>query len=66
MSTNGVYLGGGIAPKIASKLKDPSFLEAFFSKSTDKIEEMMRKIPVHIINFELAGLYGAANYARHL
>jgi glucokinase len=66
LATNGVYLGGGIAPKIASKLKSPAFLNAFFAKSTDLIEEIMKKIPVHIINFELAGLYGAANYARHL
>jgi glucokinase len=66
LATGGVYLGGGIAPKIAEKLKSPDFLTSFWCKSTDKIETLMRQIPIHIINFELCGLYGAANYARHM
>jgi glucokinase len=66
LATAGVYLGGGIAPKIAEKLKHPDFLKAFQGKGSDKMEMVMKKIPVHIINFELCGLYGAANYARHM
>jgi glucokinase len=66
LATAGVYLGGGIAPKIAEKLKHPDFLKAFQGKGSDKMEMVMKEIPVHIINFELCGLYGAANYARHM
>lgn len=66
LATNGVYLGGGIAPRIIDKLKSPQFLSAFQSKSTDKVQAIMKQIPVHVINFDLCGLYGAANYARHL
>jgi glucokinase len=66
LAVGGVYLGGGIAPKIAEKLKSPQFLAAFGSKSTAKVQEVMRRIPVQVINFELCGLYGAANYARHM
>jgi glucokinase len=66
LATGGVYLGGGIAPKIVEKLKDPRVLSAFWSKSTDKLEALLRQVPVHVINFDLCGLYGAANYARHM
>jgi glucokinase len=66
LATGGVYLGGGIAPRIASKLTSPQFMTAFQTKSMDKVQALMKQIPVHIINFELCGLYGAANYARHM
>jgi glucokinase len=66
LATAGVYLGGGIAPRIAEKLKSPDFLTAFHSKGSDLMEQVMKRMPVHIINFELCGLYGAANYARHM
>ena len=32
MATGGVYLGGGIAPKILAKLKEPGFMNAFAAK----------------------------------
>jgi glucokinase len=66
LATGGVYLGGGIAPKIKDKLKSPQFFAAFAAKSTDKIQALLQQIPVHIIDFELCGLFGAANYARHM
>ena len=62
LATGGVYLGGGIAPKILEKLKDARFLNAFFEKGPEKLSVLLKGIPVHIINFELCGLYGAANY----
>lgn len=65
LATAGVYLGGGIAPKIAEKLKRPDVLASFHNKGSDLMETVLQKIPLHIINFELCGLYGAANYARH-
>jgi glucokinase len=66
LATGGVYVGGGIAPKILSALKQPAFLESFRNHSVAKMQAMLDKIPVHVINFEMNGLYGAANYARSL
>ncbi|MEO6436818.1 MAG: glucokinase [Tepidisphaeraceae bacterium] len=66
MATGGVYLGGGIAPKIADRLASPIFLEAFFATGPDNIRAVLRKVPIHIINFELNGLYGAALHASRL
>jgi len=66
LATGGVYLGGGIAPKIVAKLRQPRFFEAFCAKSVDKYKDLIANIPIHIIDFELSGLYGAANYASRL
>jgi glucokinase len=65
LATAGVYLGGGIAPRIAAKLKNPAVLAAFQGKGSDKMEAVMKLIPLHVITFELCGLYGAANFARN-
>jgi glucokinase len=66
MATGGLYVGGGIAPRILSALKQPAFLESFRRHSVAKMQAMLTKIPVHVINFDMNGLYGAANYARSL
>ena len=46
-SWGGVYLGGGIAPKILQRLQEPEFLAAFFSKG--RMEPLMRSMPVRVI-----------------
>ena len=66
LAVGGVYVAGGIAPHIADKLSSPLFLEAFFGTGPDNIRAVLRKIPIHIVNFELNGLYGAANHASRL
>lgn len=66
LATGGVYIGGGIAPHIVEKLKSSTFLDAFCSTGPENIRQVLRKVPIHIINFELNGLYGAANHARSL
>lgn len=66
LATSGVYIGGGIAPKILSALKQPAFLDSFRRHSVPKMQHMLANIPVKVINFEMNGLYGAANYARSL
>ena len=66
LAVGGVYLGGGIAPRILKKLQSPLFMGAFTSKGPAKMRPMLEKIPVYIINFEFNGLYGAANVARRL
>lgn len=61
MATGGVYIGGGIAPKILEQLQQGSFLQAFFAK--DGMESLMRDMPVTVILNEDTALYGAALYA---
>src|SRR5216683_2329307 len=61
MATAGVYLGGGIAPKIAERLKSGDFLEAFFSKG--RLRPLMEQVPVRIILNDGAALLGAARWA---
>jgi glucokinase len=57
----GVYIGGGIAPKIISKLKSGNFMESFLSKG--RFQNFMKTIPVKVIMNEKASLLGAAQYA---
>jgi glucokinase len=66
MAIGGVYVGGGIALSIVEKLKSRTFLDAFLTTGPENLRAVLRKIPVHIVNFELNGLYGAANYAKRL
>jgi glucokinase len=61
MATGGVYIGGGIAPKILAQLEKGGFLEAFFAKGS--METLMRNIPVTIVMNEATALRGAAYYA---
>ncbi|WP_456374615.1 glucokinase [Thiolapillus sp.] len=61
MATGGVYLGGGIAPKILKELQKPAFLQGFFSKGS--METLMRDMPVRVILNPEAALLGAAEYA---
>jgi glucokinase len=66
LAVGGVYLAGGIAPHIADKLASPTFVEAFCATGPQNIRALLRQIPIHIVNFELNGLYGAANHASRL
>jgi glucokinase len=61
LSSGGVYLGGGIAPKIVPLLKDGKFLEAFLAKG--RFEKYLTEIPVKVVMEEKAPLLGAAQYA---
>ncbi len=64
LATGGVFLAGGIAPKILSKLSGPLFMQAFLSKG--RMQALLESIPVLVITNEKTGLLGAANYgARH-
>jgi glucokinase len=66
MATGGIYISGGIALNIVEKLKSKTFVDAFLSTGPQNIRQVLAKIPIHIVNFELNGLYGAANFAAHL
>jgi len=61
MATGGVYLGGGIAPKIVSKLKEPGFMNAFTAKG--RLSPLLREIPVRVIMNPKTALLGAARHA---
>ena len=63
VSTAGVYLGGGIAPKILPALQSAAFLEAFRSKGP-RMQPLLEHMPVSVILNEKAGLLGAAVYAN--
>lgn len=60
LSTGGIYLGGGIPPRILSHLKKPSFLETLWDKG--RFNDMLENMPVHVILNSKAGLLGAAAY----
>jgi glucokinase len=64
MAINGLYLGGGMAPKLLSKLKDGTFMKAFINKG--RYKRLMSNIPVHVVMNERTGLIGAASTAAQL
>jgi glucokinase len=63
-SVRGLYVGGGIAPKILEKLKDGTFMRAFVDKG--RYTEFTAAIPVRVVLNEQAALRGAAYYAAFL
>jgi glucokinase len=64
LATAGVFVGGGIAPKILPALTDGRFLEAFTAKAP--FDGLLEQVPVKIILNERAGLLGAAACAARL
>ncbi|HMQ51407.1 MAG TPA: glucokinase [Anaerolineae bacterium] len=60
MATGGVYLGGGIPPRILSKLKDGTFMAAFAKKG--RFSDMLAHVPVYVILHKKPALLGAAYY----
>jgi len=61
-ATNGVFLGGGIAPRIIEKLKGPAFMKAFTAKG--RMRDLLEAIPVRVIRNEMTALLGAAICAK--
>jgi glucokinase len=62
LATAGLYLGGGIAPRILAALRWPLFLDAFLAKAP--MDALISRIPVKVIVNPHAGLLGAATYAN--
>jgi glucokinase len=60
-ATGGVYVGGGIAPKILPKLQDGTFRAAFVAKG--RFAEMLAAIPVRVVLELRTALFGALRYA---
>ena len=64
LATGGVFIGGGIAPKILPALDGSRFVDAFVSKPPHV--PLLKAMPVHVIVNADAGLVGASVRARHL
>jgi glucokinase len=63
-SVRGLYIGGGIAPKILAKLNDGTFMRAFTDKG--RYADLLAKIPVQVVLNDQAALRGAAYFAAFL
>lgn len=61
LSFSGLYVGGGIAPKILKKMKEKHFMEAFTAKG--RFKDLLAQMPVKIILNDRTALLGAAEYA---
>jgi glucokinase len=61
LATGGVYLAGGIAPRLVERLKGPLFLEAFNAKG--RMSPLLRSMPVRVVLDDRLGLLGAGHYA---
>ena len=62
VATAGVFIGGGIAPKILPALQDGRFIAAFRAKPP--MSELLSAMPVQVILKQDAGLLGAAAAPR--
>ena len=64
LARGGVYIGGGIPPKIIDKLRDQRFSQAFISKG--RYKRLLSSIPVHVILNDKTALLGAASVAARM
>jgi glucokinase len=64
VATGGVYLAGGIAPRLVERLRAGAFLSAFHNKG--RLSELLSRMPVHVITNPNVGLLGAAAVAARL
>jgi glucokinase len=62
LAVGGLYVGGGIAPRILSKLKDGVFMKSFTDKG--RMSQLLINTPVRIILESRAALLGAAAYGE--
>jgi len=61
MATGGLFLAGGISPKILPKLQGPLFMKSFLDKG--RMRSLLESIPVQVVTNDKAGLLGAARCA---
>jgi glucokinase len=60
LATGGIFIGGGIAPRIMPILEDQHFNAAFRRKG--RFAELLARVPVHVITMDDSALIGAAGY----
>lgn len=61
LSTGGIYIGGGIAPRLLPFLEEEAFLAAFRRKG--RMAGLLSRMPVHVILEPRAALIGAASFS---
>jgi glucokinase len=61
-ATGGVYLGGGIAPRLVSRMLEGGFMRAFVAEG--RLEWYLRRMPVRVVLNADAALIGAALFAQ--
>lgn len=61
MATGGLYIGGGIAPRIAERLRTGRFMQAFVAKG--RMRPLMESMPVMVVMNDRTALLGAARHA---
>lgn len=64
LATGGVFLGGGIPPRILPALHDERFMRAFLRKG--RFAGLLKRMPVRVILNAKAGLMGAAAYGLEM
>lgn len=62
LAAGGIYLGGGIAPKVLKTLESGAFTEAFLDKG--RMRPLLEAMPVRVILDDTCALLGAAAYAE--
>jgi len=65
LATGGVYVAGGVAPRIIDKLKDGVFMSAFIDKE-ERMQDLLRAMPVRVVVNAHVGLMGSALAAARL
>jgi len=60
LSTGGIYIGGSVAAKNVSKMKDPIFMQSFLDKG--RMVPLLKEMPVTIVLNDDAGIIGAARH----
>ncbi len=63
LALGGVFIGGGIAPKMLPLMQSQVFLDAFYHKG--RMSSLLQSIPVYVILNDKTALQGAAWYAAH-
>jgi glucokinase len=64
LATGGIYIGGGIPPRLISLFESDNFMNAFFNKG--RFRPMLHSLPVHVILNKQPALLGAAYYGFDL
>ena len=62
-ATGGLFLGGGIPPRIIPLLEDNNYYHHYLQG--DRLIELLASVPLHVISNDKAALWGAAYYAVH-
>src|SRR5450631_2479443 len=60
LSTGGIFIGGSVAAKNVSRMKDPIFMQSFLDKG--RMAPLLKEMPVTIVLNDDSGLIGAARY----